>query len=144
MGLLRLLRRFPRVRLETSVALSDGGRPLLAYAFDLSEGGLGLRMPHAPPEDGTLLRISFYLPQQSEPFECMGRIAHPTIAGRDGSFRFGLSFVELDAEERRVLRRYINMRRFLFGDLRAPSTNPAVEKRMEARLVRARRQDLLM
>jgi len=144
MGLLRLLRRFPRVRLETSVALSYGGRPILAYAFDVSEGGLGLRMPHGPPEDGTLLRVSFYLPNQLEPFECHGRIAHPTIAARDGSFRFGLSFVDLGSEDRKLLRRYINTRRFLFGDLRAPSNNPAVEKRMAERLVRARRQDLLM
>src|SRR5688572_2769383 len=79
MGLLRLLRRFPRVRLETGVAMAHAGRPLLGSAVDISEGGLGMRMRNAPPEDGTMVQMSFYLPGRAEPIETVGRITHPTV-----------------------------------------------------------------
>ncbi len=144
MGLMRLLRRFPRVRLGTSVAIAHDNRPMLALAFDLSEGGLGLEMHVPPPEEGTRVRVCFQLPGQPEPLEMAGRISHATHFQDEGLFRVGLSFVDLSPHERKALRRYINMRRFLFGDLRAPSTNPAVERRVTERLDRARRHDQLM
>jgi c-di-GMP-binding flagellar brake protein YcgR len=143
-GLLRLIRRFPRVGLETSVALSYEGKPLLATATDICEGGLGLRISHAPPPEGAEVRLSLFLPGHSEPFAVRGVVNQPSLAFHDGIYRFGISFIELSIDARRTLRRYINTRRFLHGELRAPSTNPAVEKRMTERLGRARRQEQLM
>lgn len=145
MGLLRLLRRFPRVRLDAPVALCADGRPVLAQAMDVSEGGLGLVTALAPPAPDTVITCQFMLPGFDAPIEATGRISHHNGAARAGAgpVRFGVVFVMLSVESRRNLKRYINMRRFLHGDLRAPSDNPVVGERMQARLGRVRRQDEL-
>ena len=54
---LRLLRRYPRVKLEATVAVAVDGKAVLAQAHDVGEGGIGIELPHLlpaipPPELG--------------------------------------------------------------------------------------------
>jgi c-di-GMP-binding flagellar brake protein YcgR len=138
MGLLRLLRRFPRVQLDTPVAMADGTRAFIAVATDIGEGGVGVVMHRPPPLEGTIVTLSFRLPQAHVDLELHAKIVHSTQSPSSGEFYVGLQFQALDEPSKKLLHRYINMRRFLFGDLRAPSSSPIVGQRMTERLRRLR------
>lgn len=142
MGLLRHLRRFPRVRLNTQVALSTRsgsfGEAGLAYVVDISEGGLGATWPLPPPAAGAHYQIVFYLPNVALPVTALAEVVNPSQAA-DGHARFGLHLVEISDEAHKLVRRYVRFRRYLYGDLRAPSDNPQVCQRMTERLGRIRK-----
>ena len=131
--LLSHLRRFPRVRLNTQVAIRYGETLGLAFSADVSEGGLGLSWPLAAPPLHTEMQLTFYLPNHSKPLNARAVVVH-TQALEDGTGLFGLQFMELDAELRAPIRRYVNMRRFIHGDLRRPSRDPNACQRMSERL----------
>ncbi len=135
--LLSHLRRFPRVRLTTQVAIAFDGQLALAYAADISEGGLGLSWPQGPPPRGQRLQVSFYLPTQSKPVTLFATVEHTQLLA-DGHGLFGVQFAEPTLAERHSIRRYVNLRRFIYGDLRRPSRDPATCQRMSERLHRLR------
>ena len=140
MGFLSHLRRHPRVRLNTQVAVSAAGKVGLAFSSDCSEGGMGLSWHGDVPAIGSPIQVVFYLPTRPEPLTLKGVV----IGGKkmpDGAARFGVGFDILDLEDRRALRRYVNTRRFLHGDLRAPSGHPQACQRMTDRLTRLRTSD---
>jgi c-di-GMP-binding flagellar brake protein YcgR len=135
--LLSHLRRFPRVRLNTQVAIRYGDQLGLAFSADVSEGGLGLSWPLSPPALGDFVQVSFYLPNRREPLNARAVVVHHQ-ALEDGNGLFGVQFTELEPELRRPIRRYVNMRRFVYGDLRKPSRDPVACQRMSERLHRVR------
>jgi hypothetical protein len=125
------------VHLDVHVALAYEGRAVLTQAFDVCEGGMGVTMP-VPLPAGSVVSVSFSLPGSPELINLAALVLHPENG------ECGLAFPKIDAMQRRLLRRYINTRRFLHGDLRAPSDNPDVGKRMTERLGKVRRLTLLI
>jgi hypothetical protein len=90
------------------------------------------------PAEGELVSLSFKLPTSTESINVSARVIH-VLCSPDGPEAYlGLQFSSLDEDARRLLRRYIKTRRFLFGDLRAPSSSPVVGERMTQRLRRLR------
>lgn len=137
MGFLSHLRRHPRVVLNTQVAVSIEGQVGLAFSSNLSEGGIGLSWHGAVPAVGAQLQLVFYVPGRREPLTVSGVVC----GGKhlpDGSARFGVEFDLLGLDTRRAVHRYVNTRRFLHGDLRAPSGHPQAGQRMTDRLSRLR------
>jgi c-di-GMP-binding flagellar brake protein YcgR len=145
MGLLRLLRRFPRVQLDTPVALAHERRAFIAEATDVSEGGVAVVIHGEAPPEGAVVNLSFRLPTLNVALELNARLVHVMQSPESETmFYVGLQFVRVDENAKKMLRRYINTRRFLFGDLRAPSSSPIVGQRMTERLRRLRHHVALM
>lgn len=131
------------MQLDTPVAIAMNNRAAIAEATDVSEGGVALIMANAPLE-GTVVGLSFRLPTLNVALELSARVVHVMQSEHSDAFYVGMQFLRVDDESRKLLRRYINTRRFLFGDLRAPSSSPIVGERMTERLRRLRRHVALM
>ncbi|MCC6808336.1 MAG: PilZ domain-containing protein [Deltaproteobacteria bacterium] len=124
------------------MAIAHDGRAILAQATDISEGGVALIVQGTPPPEGATVCVSFKLPTSPGALDLSARVIHVMRSGDD--FYLGLQFARLDDAAKKLVRRYINTRRFLFGDLRAPSSSPIVGQRMTERLRRLRRHVALM
>lgn len=125
------------MRLNTQVAIRFGETLGLAFSADISEGGLGLSWPLAPPPLDSEIQVTFYLPNHREPLNAKAIVVH-TQALEDGNGLFGVQFTELLPACFVPIRRYVNMRRFIYGDLRRPSRDPNACQRMSERLRRLR------
>jgi uncharacterized protein (TIGR02266 family) len=94
-------RENPRVTVELWVEESLGKEVYFQRASNLSTGGLFLEgtLPHAP---GTVVRLRFSLPGETEVIETRGEIVN--VPGEEGR-GMGLQFVGLsDADHARIAR----------------------------------------
>lgn len=101
---------------------------------------MGLSWHGAVPKHGSRIQVVFYIPTKPEPMTIQGVVSGGKQV-EDGSARFGVDFDLLTLDLRRAVRRYVNTRRFLHGDLRAPSNHPQACQRMTDRLTRLRGEE---
>ena len=99
-------RKTPRVELSTGVRIEDGSaRIQLARAFDVAEGGLGLRIVTEAPE-GDELGVEFVLPGTEDVISAVTEVAWVSASGE--RTQLGVKFVALADADRDRIRDYVH------------------------------------
>lgn len=105
-------RNAPRVplRLRVHCGIGDEERELRDYCINVSTGGLFIETLDPPPV-ATPLRLEFFLPGQSRPIRCRGRVAW--LNAKDGQQNprlpkgMGVQFVDISLEDMCLIRSFI-------------------------------------
>ena len=90
--------RLPFVAEVRCRALSgNGGGPLMGSSRNISRNGIGIVLNRRHPV-GTMLNLSFRLPNETKPFRTRGKIAwvDEFTVGPDKAFDTGIEFLDVD------------------------------------------------
>lgn len=97
--------RRSNTRFQVELEVDLGG--VRASTFDVSEGGIFVRSPTAPPI-GDIVRLALSIPGSDAPFGIEGKITHVRTADAKGHpAGFGISFLSPRAELREALLRHV-------------------------------------
>lgn len=104
-------RRFKRMHAHSLVkyqaAESYGSKePLLSNVKDISAGGMRFWSESFFPE-GTLLRVSVWIPVLDKPFDALARVVRTRTAFGSGIYYLSLRFIEVNQEQQAALDRFI-------------------------------------
>lgn len=92
-------RKYKRYSLDVRARLSGGGQEISARTLDICEGGLGMVCP-VEIAAGSLFTVKLVFPTVQGEFTAAVR------AQNQSGFRFGFRFVEVDAENMALLRKF--------------------------------------
>lgn len=93
------------IRTQAILVLADG-REVVGYTMDIGEGGAAVVCDLNLPLDYPLtIRLTLPAnPKGNAPFEASAVVANCILAGRDGGFRVGLSFRQLEPSAKAALK----------------------------------------
>lgn len=101
-------RKHSRVPVYAEVKYDQVAEDITEHIINISRGGLFIET-FSPSELGTLLKISFYLPDSGHTFEVTGAVVWsrklPTAAGPPG---MGIEFKDINPHDADMLEGYIN------------------------------------
>lgn len=111
------VRRQARIAVLRDVAVDEELFDTMPVCTNLSEGGLFLRT-HTPPEERTLLHLSFHLPQDTIPLAATASVVHRCPLGSTLELEpgAGLLFTELSEQDLLRIRQFVHHQ--TLGDLK--------------------------
>jgi uncharacterized protein (TIGR02266 family) len=106
-ALSRSRRQSPRLPLEVPEDNQGLRAKLTAPTYNLSAGGLFLQSA-TPRAVGDCVRLQFRLPGRGEPVQVVGEVVwHNLDPGKAGGVGMGLRFLDLAADDREIVERYL-------------------------------------
>lgn len=104
-------RRFKRVQAHSLVKYQAADRwesedPYIANVKDVSAGGVRFWSPVYLPE-GTLLRVSVWMPFLEKPLEALARVVRVRTARTPDSFYLSVRFIEIDQTSQQQINSFI-------------------------------------
>ena len=97
-------RRQLRTLTRVEVSLENAGRFILGRSMNISATGMLLETEHMLPGE-TQVRLQFYLPGESRPLKVTVEVLRSEFKGNVA--RYGVRFVNLEAEAREQIERYV-------------------------------------
>ncbi len=96
-------RRFPRRRFREKIGVLHKGEYAMSGAVEIGEGGMLLK-PESTPVIGDLVTVNFFIPAKDF-ITVMGQIIY-----KRGTEFFGVRFLDLDFNSKRIIRDYIALK----------------------------------
>lgn len=101
------VRRDLRTLTRVEVEVEREGSHILGHSVNVSASGILLQLGHAFPVEAAV-KVSFFLPGDSVPVSVRAEVTRAEFSG--GEPRFGLRFVEIDADTRDRIGRFVDRR----------------------------------